>query len=392
MSAPGTLIVGGGIASQRCAETLRARGYDGRIRIVCGESEAPYDRPPLSKSALAGELDFDELRFRDGRWYRENQVELLLGERAAGLDPRARSVPLESGATLRYETLVIPTGAAPRRLRMLEGYSNVYYLRTATEARALRQALDDGARLVVIGAGFIGQEVAATAVGTGAQVAIVEALDLPLGGALGERVSRWLVDLHKGAAVRVLLSARVEGARGNGRVEELNLHGGGRLPADAVLVGVGVRATTNWLAGTDLAGEGIPTDAAGRTAIPGVYAAGDVARPYDGRAGRHVRTEHWDAASRQGSAVARAILGSAPREAPLPSFWSDQYGSRIQYVGYASGADAVEISGDPASRDFTALYRRRGRPVAALTVDRPRELAALRRLINRASQSKEVPT
>jgi len=213
------------------------------------------------------------------------------------------------------------------------------------------------------------------------EVTIVEALEVPLAGILGESVGRWIVDLHRDEGVRVLTGAMLEAASGNGRVEELTLAGGERLECDAVVVGVGVAPAAQWLAGSGLDPTGIATDHAGRTGIPHVYAAGDVSRPFDPRLSDHVRTEHWDAASRQGVAAAAAILGEVPRPPALPSFWSDQYGLRIQYVGHAEGADEVRVCGDPAARDFHVLYQRAGTPVAALTVDRPRELAAMRRLI-----------
>jgi NADPH-dependent 2,4-dienoyl-CoA reductase/sulfur reductase-like enzyme len=224
------------------------------------------------------------------------------------------------------------------------------------------------------------------------EVTIVEALEVPLAGILGERVGRWIVDLHRDEGVRVLTGAMLESAAGNGRVEELTLAGGAKLACDAVVVGVGVAPAAGWVAGSGLDPSGIATDAAGRTGIPHVWAAGDVSRPFDPRLFDHVRTEHWDAASRQGVAAATAMVGETPRQPGLPSFWSDQYGLRIQYVGHAEGADEARVSGDPGERDFHVLYQRAGRPVAALTVDRPRELAALRRLIESGAPADSRPT
>ena len=391
MSGAGILIAGGGLAGQRCAETLRIRGYDGPIRIACGEPEAPYDRPPLSKGLLAGELEDGEVRFRTADWYAENEVELLLGAGAAALNPHERQVWLADGRSLAYERLLIATGSAARRLAHLDGFANAHYLRTIADARRLRAALRSGARLVIIGAGFIGQEVAATAAAIGVEVTIVEALPLPLAGLLGPELGRWIVDLHTDEGVDVMLSAKVSSARGGERVEELELEDGRRLGCDAVVVGVGVAPAAGWLAGSGLDTDGVLTDAAGRTSIPGVFAAGDVARPYDPLTGAHLRTEHWDAASRQGAAAARAMLGEDPPPATLPSFWSDQYGLRIQYTGNAAGADRISFDGDPAKRDFSVLFSRDRRPVAALTVGRPRELIALRRRIEEAHQPDNEP-
>ncbi len=382
----GVVVAGGGLAAQRCAETLRKRGFDAPIRIVCAEDEAPYDRPPLSKDVAAGAADGTSVRFRDAAWYADNAIELLLGRSAAGLDPEARELLLDDDSRLRYDELLIATGAAPRALPMLERFENAFPLRTLTDAAMLRAALDGGTHLVVVGAGFIGQEVAATARRQGVEVTIVEAVDVPLAGILGERVGRWIVDLHRGEGVRVLTGAMLADAAGNGRVEELRLADGSKLECDAVVVGVGVSPAAGWVARSGLDPAGIATDSAGRTGIPHVWAAGDVSRPFDPRLCEHVRTEHWDAASRQGVAAATAMLGDAPRPPALPSFWSDQYGLRIQYVGHAEGADEIRVSGDPGERDFHVLYQRAGRPVAALTVDRPRELAALRRLIESGAE------
>lgn len=390
----GTLVVGGGLAAQRCVETLRGRGFDEPITIVGGELEFPYDRPPLSKGLLAGDLEKADVRFREPSWYADNRVELLLGTRASALEPRARTVELEDGRRLRYDRLLIATGAQARTLPMLRGYANAYTLRTIDDARRLRRELAPGARLVIVGAGFIGQEVAATATAAGVEVTIVEALPLPLAAALGEDVGRWLVALHVDSGARVRLSAKLTGARGNGRVQELSLESGERLECDAVVVGVGVSPSAGWLDGSGLGADGVCTDHAGRTAIPGVYAAGDVARTFDPRLGRYVRTEHWDAAARQGVAAARAMLGEQPPARALSSFWSDQYGLRIQYVGDSSGADRIAVDGDPSRHDFSVLYSEGDRPVAGLAVGRPRELVAMRRLIEsfqtQSNQAKEA--
>ncbi len=381
MSAPGVVIAGGGLAAQRCAETLRSRGYEAPIRIVCGEAEAPYDRPPLSKSVLRGELEADALRFRDPGWYAENAVELLLGRRAVGLRAPERQLDLDRGEHLAYEDLVIATGAAPRRLPALDRFANALTLRTLADVAELRAELGASTRLAIIGSGFIGQEVAATARALGAEVSVIEALDLPLVGVLGTRVSRWLVDMHRDEGVRMLLASRLAGAAGNGRVERLELESGSTVDTDVVIVAVGVAPDTAWLAGAGLGPGGILTDPEGRTNVGHVFAAGDVATPFDPCRGEYVRTEHWDAASRQGAAVARAILGDPPHPAPPASFWSDQYGVRIQYAGTTTGADGLRFDGDLDGRDFTVLYRREGRPIAALAVGRPREFAALRRLL-----------
>lgn len=379
MSGDGILVVGGGLASQRAVETLRSRGYEGRIRMVCGEPELPYDRPPLSKGLLAGELRESEVAFRSADWYADQSVELITGRRAARLDTEGRRVRLDDGTELPYDDLLIATGSAPRSLPQLERFSNVHFLRTVADARRLRDTIAEGARLAIIGAGFIGQEVASTARRAGAEVTLIEALPAPLGPVLGERVGRWLVRMHSEEGVDVRLSTMLEGARGNGTVEELELSGGRTLAADTVVVGVGVAPDAAWLSGSPLGADGVITDPVGRTSVPHVFAAGDVTRAFDPKVGQHRRSEHWDAAARQGVAAARAMLGDLGEQSPPPSFWSDQYGLRIQYAGYAELADEMTVEGQPAGRRFSVVYTREGRPVGALAVDDARGFARLRR-------------
>ncbi len=384
MSPAGTVIVGGGLAAQRVAEALRRRGYDRPVRIVCGEPEPPYDRPPLSKELLAGTLGEEEVSYRPAAWYEEKGIELSLGVRAEALDPAGRRVALGSGASLPYESLVVATGGEPRRLRFLAG-ANVHELRTLADLRRLRQDLVAGSRLAIVGAGFIGQEVAATARALGVEVTLVEALPVPLEPIVGPRLGSWFAELHREEGVRIIAGAALEGARGGGdRIEELVLADGRRVACDAVLVGIGTAPATGWLQGSGLGGGGVPVDVAGRTALPGVFAAGDACLSFEPRRRAHLRTEHWDAAAWQGGAVAKAILGEEPGRPPLPSFWSDQYGIRVQCVGHPQLADDVAIEGDPAARDFEALFSCCGVPVAGLAVGRPRAIPALRKQIEGA--------
>jgi len=395
MGDAGVLIVGGGLAGQRCAETLRRRGYEGPVRIVCAEATRPYDRPPLSKGVLGGTTEETATAFRPAEWYEEQEVELLLGAQAEGLDPDSRRVLLAGGEALTYGRLLIASGGAPRRLPLLEGFENVHYLRTLADARRLRAELAPGMRLAIVGAGFIGQEVAATALGLGVEVTVVEAMEVPLAPILGAELGRWFADLHLEAGVRLLTGAMLESARGGRRAEELVLADGTRIECDAVAVGVGTVPATGWLRGSGLGETGVEVDPHGRTALPGVFAAGDVSIPFDPRWGAHARTEHWDAAAWQGAAAAKAMLGEEPGTPPLPSFWSDQYGVRIQSVGHPHLGDTVAIEGDPAGRDFEAVFVREGKPVAGLTVGRPRAIPALRKRIEAAHQAareeEEVP-
>jgi NADPH-dependent 2,4-dienoyl-CoA reductase/sulfur reductase-like enzyme len=394
MKDQGVTIVGAGLAAQRCAETLRRRGYEAPVRIVGAEPEAPYDRPPLSKAVLAGSAAEESTAFRAPEWYEEQEVELLLGAPAERLEPQAHRLVLAGGEALSYGKLLIATGGAPRRLPFLAGFENVHYLRTLADARRLRGELRPGTRLAIVGAGFIGQEVAATATGLGAEVTIVEALEVPLAPILGAELGRWFADLHREEGVRLLTGAMLRSAEGSGRAERLLLADGTAVECDVVLVGIGTVPATGWLAGSGLGERGVEVDSGGRTGVPDVFAAGDASIPFDHRFGAHARTEHWDAAAWQGAAVARAMFGEEPGIPPLPSFWSDQYGVRVQCVGHPHRGEEVQLEGDPSARDFEAVFVRDGRPVAGLAVARPRAIPALRKRIeaghSAASDNEEV--
>jgi 3-phenylpropionate/trans-cinnamate dioxygenase ferredoxin reductase subunit len=380
------VIVGGGLAGQRCTETLRRRGYDGPIRIICAESDPPYDRPPLSKDVLGDASRESSLPYRPAAWYEEHDVDLLLGVRAERLRPAEHRVDLNDGSSLPYAQLLIATGSAPRDLPALARGEGVSVLRTLPDSRALREALADGPHLAVVGAGFIGQEVAASARRLGLEVTMIEAAPQPLMGVLGPELGAWFARLHRDEGVRVLTDSSVEGTDRNGRLRAVHLAGGERIEVDHVLVAVGVVPCVQWLAGTGLDGvTGVPVDRCARTACEHVYAAGDVAATRHPVSGRRVPGAHWESAGRQGAVAATAMLGDSPAPAPPSSFWSDQYGLRIQYVGSSEGSDAVAIDGDPAQRSFTATFTRQGRPVAALLVNRPRELPAIRTQIQRGT-------
>jgi 3-phenylpropionate/trans-cinnamate dioxygenase ferredoxin reductase subunit len=369
MTPRSVVIVGAGLAGSRCAETLRAQGYDGRVVLVGEEPVAPYERPALSKEHLAGERTTVELRAPE--FWAERGIELVLGRRVDTIDLDGRTV----GPGLEWDALVIATGSRARRLPFAvpEG---VHTLRTVADATALGAELRPGARLAVIGAGFVGAEVASTARSLGVEVTLVDMAAVPLERVLGPEVGRILadrfaaegVDLRLGTGLGQLLAE-------DGRVTWLELTDGSTVACDAALVAVGAEPCC------DLAGDprgGIETDACGRTAHPGVYACGDVASAWRPSVGRRVRVEHWTSAAGQAAAVAHAILGTERPYDDLPYFWSDQFGLRLQHVGHAEEWDAVELDGEPDS--FTARYLdRAGRPLAALAVNRPREVGALRR-------------
>ena len=382
----GIVIVGGGLAGQRCAETLRRSGYEGKLRIVCAEPRRPYDRPPLSKELLAGTCSTDSLPFRSVDWYERHCIDVLLGIRATELRPAERRIGLSDHSTLHYDQALIATGCRPRTLPLLVGYENVSLLRTLDDSTELRDVISERPRLAVIGAGFIGQEVAATARELDAEVTMIEAAAFPLQGILGAALGGWFAELHRAEGVEVITGCTVTGVEGNGRVRALNLSDGQRLETDHVLVAVGVAPDTAWLADSGLDAEaGIRVDEHGRTSMPTLMAAGDAARTFDRQLGMHVLGSHWEAAALQGAHAARAMLGLDPGPVSLSSFWTDQYGIRIQYVGHAQLADRVSFDGQPALRHFTALFTRAGRVVAVLLVDRPRALPRARNLISKGT-------
>jgi len=354
----GIVIAGGGLAAQRCAETLRRSGYEGRVRMVCGEPHAPYDRPPLSKAVLAGTED--DLAFRPSDWYGEHDVELLLGRHAIALSCERREIKLVGGDVLAYEQLLVATGSRPRQLSLLSRFANVHTLRSIDDARALRTALATGGRLVIIGAGFIGQEVAVAAARAGVQTTIVETAAAPLQALLGTTIGAWFAQLHRAHGVEVLLNAEVAGAHGGDRVEALTLRDGRRLDCDHVLVGIGVDPDIGWLEGSGLVLGGTPD----------VFLAGDA-----------TGGGHWETAARQGAAAARAMLGLAPAQPAPASFWSDLYDTRVHYLGHAPSADGVTVDGDPAARDFSVTFTRAGAPVAVLLVGRAHDLPNARALL-----------
>jgi len=381
-------VVGASLAGLSAARSLRGQGYDGRLVVIGDEIHRPYDRPPLSKEFLAGTLGEADLVLETDD--EELGAEWLLGARATGLDRAERTVRLADGREVRADGIVIATGAAARTLPGSEGLAGVHTLRTLDDARALRAELARGGRLVVIGGGFIGAEVASTAYALGLDVTVVEAAPTPLAGPLGETMGAIVSGLHADHGVRLLCGVGVKGLSGESRVDAVLMEDGRSVPADIVVVGVGARPCVEWLAGCGVElDNGVKCGADGRTSLAGVIAVGDCANWYDPRAGAHRRVEHWTGArERPAAAVATLLAGGAvePGVPRPPYFWSDQYGVKIQFSGHAAGADSVTIEeGTAQDRDVLAVYRRAGIPVAVLGMNQPRLFVRWRKQLAAAS-------
>jgi len=370
----------------QAAETFRHEGYTGRIIVVGDESHTPYDRPPLSKQVLAGEWEPDRIVL-PAAVDEMLSVEWRLGRRASALDLGHRTLTLDDGEELDYDGLVIATGARARTLPGTESMAGVFALRTLDDCLSLRSALTAGPRhVVVVGAGFIGAEVAATCRKHALSVSIVEPLPVPLGRVLGNEIGQVFADLHRDEGVDVRLGVGVDRIEGNGRVERVVLADGTALDADVVVVGIGVIPNTEWLEGSGLElGNGVQCDEA-CFAAAGVVAAGDIAAwPNPTFDGEVMRVEHWDHAFGQAAHAARSLLAGRDEAEPfaaVPWFWSDQYDRKLQLAGRPRPDDEVRVvEGSLDERRFVALYGRAGRLVGVLGMNRPRHVMQLRSAI-----------
>jgi NADPH-dependent 2,4-dienoyl-CoA reductase/sulfur reductase-like enzyme len=378
-------VVGASLAGLRAVETFRREGFDGRLVLIGAEPHLPYDRPPLSKDVLAGDLGPDDVGLRHD--YDELSLDLRLGRRAVALDLASRAVELDDGDRVVCDGVVLATGAVPRAIPGTPALPGIHVLRTLDDALAIRAQLDAGPRVVVVGAGFIGSEVAATCRRRGLDVTVLEALPAPLVRGLGPVLGMVCGELHRDHGVDLRLGVGVAGFEGDGRVERVRLDDGTAVDADLVVVGVGVAPATDWLDGSGLTiDDGVVCDAT-LLAAPGVVAAGDVARwPNPLFGGESMRVEHWTNASEQGVAGAKRLLygdGAAPEAfAPVPFVWSDQYDRKIQSAGAFRGDDEMAIvHGSLEERRFVAVFGRAGRIVGVLGFSMPAKVMQYRRLI-----------
>jgi NADPH-dependent 2,4-dienoyl-CoA reductase/sulfur reductase-like enzyme len=378
-------IVGASLAGLRAAETLRARGFDGELTLIGDEPHRPYDRPPLSKQVLQGTLEPEQAFFHRKDGYDALALDMRLGVRATSVDLRVRRVTLADGTWADYDRLIIATGARVRTLPGIAPRAGLLVLRGLDDALALRRELMNRPRVAIVGAGFIGLEVAASCRARGLHVTVIEALPVPLSPILAPVLCEMVAAMHRDHGVDLRTGVTVTGVIGESRVAGVALSDGSRVAADVVVVGIGVTPNTEWLESTGLPlDNGIVCDGSGQAA-PGVYAAGDVARVANRWHGDSPRIEHWTNAVEQGVHAGENALagpGASASFSSVPYFWSDQYDRKIQFIGLARRHDEmVIVDGSLADRRLTALFRRGDRLVACLAVNQPRSLIKYRRLL-----------
>lgn len=386
---PHLVVVGASLAGLRAVESARRTGFAGLITLVGAEEHLPYDRPPLSKEFLTEVETPSATTLREEAVLRDElQVHLRLGEPATALDTESRTVVVGDDP-LHYTGLVIATGASPRTIPGTEQLRGVHTLRTLDDARAIRAALDAGARTVVVGAGFIGSEIASSARQRGVAVTVVEAMPTPLARPVGEQMGLVLGSLHERHGTTLLCGVGVDSLEGDEYVEAVRLADGSRIEADLVVVGIGVAPNTDWLADSGLElGNGIECDKTLQTSAPGVYAAGDIASWPNALFDTRMRLEHWTIAAEQGGVAARHAIdpASAAGYETVPYFWSDWYGRRIQFVGVAAAADEIDlVLGDLEGDSFLVLYRRGDRVIGALGLEQRSQVMKYRMMIGRGA-------
>jgi len=365
------IIVGASLAGARAAETLRTEGFDGRVVLIGEETERPYERPPLSKDYLRGEKPAAKLYVHGEGFYADNDIELMTGTRVESLDPVAHEVTLHDSSRMPYSQLLLCTGASPRPLPLPGAdLPGVRYLRQMGDSDSLRAAITAASRVVVIGAGWIGSEVAASARQLGAEVAMIAPDTVPLKRVLGPEVGGVYRDLHTEHGVELHLSTQIEAIVGNGAVRGVRTTDGAGIEGDLVVVGVGVSPCDELARDAGLAlDNGIVVDEFLRTSAPDVFAAGDVAATWNTQYNKRIRMEHWANALNQGQAAARNMLGQATAYTKLPYFYSDQYDLGMEYNGYATDWDRVVLRGSTSAREFIAFWLKDGRVVAGMNAN-----------------------
>lgn len=386
MSDTGTIvIVGAGHAGGRAAQALRQDGFAGRIVLIGEEAFPPYERPPLSKQLLYGDDGLEKVQLHAPEWYGDNDVELIAGNKAVSIDPSAHTVSLDDGQSLSYAKLMLTTGARVRRLPVpgadLDG---IFYLRDFNDTLAIRERLKPGLKVVVIGGGFIGLESAASAKARGCDVTVLEAADRLMGRAVAPEIGAWFTDMHRSKGVDVHLGAAVNGFEGDGKVAAVDVAGQDAIPAELVIIGIGIVPNVELAEDAGLAVDnGIVVDAFGQTSDPDIYAAGDVANQPNGFTGRRLRLESYQNAQDQAMTVARNMIAEAPTAYEDSLWvWSDQHDVNLQLTGVPDSWDELVWRGDPAGGSFILFYLAAGRIVAINTVNHGRDMRAAQRLMH----------
>lgn len=387
------VIVGAGQAAAQAVQSLRAGGFGGRIALVGEEPHPPYQRPPLSKKHLAGEIDDAALHLRPASFYEQNAIDCHFGKVVEAIDRQARTVLLAGGERLPYDRLILATGTRPRALPLpgteLPG---VVTLRKISDVEAMRPLLREPGRVAIVGGGYIGLEVAAVARAMGHEVTVIEAQDRVMKRVVSPTVSAWFQQLHADRGVRLMLGTGITGFSGSGRVTGVQLAGGGEVPCDIVLVAVGALPNDELAAACGLAtGDGILVDDSGATSDPLIHAAGDCTRFHSALYGRSIRLESVQNAIDQAKAVAAAILGQEVHYDPVPWFWSDQYAVKLQIAGLSQDHDEARTVGDPTSGTFYVAYLGAGKLLAVDSINHPRSHMMARRAIGKTFEEGLLP-
>ena len=370
------VIVGASLAGGGAAVTLRQEGFEGRVVLIGAEPQPPYERPPLSKEYLRSESSFEEALVQASDFYYENGIETRFGVRATRVDAADKAVELDGGERLVYDKLLVATGGSNRRVP-IPGISldGIYGLRTVADSDRIRVEIAPRRTAVVVGMGFIGSEVAASLRQSGVEVTVVDRNTVPLRRVVGEEVGRVIEGYHRDHGTSLIFEDTVAAFEGIGRVERVTTAHGRRIECDFAVVGLGVEPATELLAGTGVEiDNGIVVDEYCRTNVEGIYAAGDVANHYHPVFGRHIRVEHWQNALKQGPAAARNMLGEGGPYEEIPWFWSDQYEQNLQYAGFHTEWEELVVRGSMEERNFVAFYRKDRRVLAAVAINRGRDL------------------
>jgi len=381
------VIIGAGIAGVNAAKTLKANEYEGQITIIDADTNIPYDRPPLSKEYLAGTMNEEEILLNSSNFYEENQIELKLGKKVVDIKATEKNVVLDNGEIIHWDKLLITTGSKLRRLQQLDdrSFENVFYLKTRKDADNLKEKLASLDHLVIIGAGFIGLEVAASMLALGKKVTVFEAAKTPLSRVLGEEMGNYIADVHRSKGIEIHTDDYITNFIGHSEIQEVETNSGKKFKCDGILVGIGVSTDSTLIEGVLQFEDGILIDEYCETSVSNIFAAGDCARWTYPISGEKIRIEHWDHAMNQGATAAANMVN--PKSEPfnsIPYFWSNQHHLAIQYLGHPTQWDQTVLRGQQEKDEFTMFYLLNHKVVGALIVNQPKNVLPIRRLIGQS--------